>query len=615
MNSRVRRAREITRRLWRLRPHLRGGRYLLGAVVGTSLTAGLLEGVGVSLLVPLLSLLLGGEGATPMRPISWLHQALPGHTATVYVLVFCGLVLGAIGAKNLVLYTSQLLAARLRRRIATNLRLSLFQRLQQADLHLFERHPAGELANIFFTEIARTISFVEFVLLFGQRASIGVFYFGMLLFISWPLTLITLALAIGSGGLMRSLYRRLAGTGREVVQRNRTLASLVLEAFAGIRVVRATHSEQRQVQRFGVANFAQAEAEERIARTSALLAPLTETVAVAGGMIIVGCAYAVFVRPGLMLSSYLFGFGFVLLRLLPLINQLYGLQGQIISLAGGVLEVEKWLETPQYPMRPFGHARFAEVRESLQFCGLTYIYPNGTRALAGVSFTVPAGKTVALVGRSGSGKSTLAAVLLRFRSPTTGQVLVDGRDYWEFSAETWHKAISVVEQEAFLFHDTLAQNIGYGFPEVSPEAIQRAVALACLEDVVASLPGGLDTVVGERGILLSGGQRQRLAIARAVVRDPRILILDEATSALDSLAERQVQNALERAMHGRTVLVIAHRLSTLRHADQLVVLEQGQVSQQGSWEELSQGDGLFRRFLEASSGKNVLSEPVAGPPP
>jgi len=185
---------------------------------------------------------------------------------------------------------------------------------------------------------------------------------------------------------------------------------------------------------------------------------------------------------------------------------------------------------------------------------------------------------------------------------------VDGQDYWEFSAESWHRALGVVEQEAFLFHDTLAENIGYGFPTVAKEAVQAAVKAAYLDDVVLSLPNGLDTIIGERGTLLSGGQRQRLAIARALVRDPRILILDEATAALDNLSERQVQDALERAMAGRTVLVIAHRLSTVRNADHIVVLDQGTVSEQGTWQELYERGGLFRKMLEVAAGKPWLTD-------
>jgi ABC-type multidrug transport system fused ATPase/permease subunit len=213
---------------------------------------------------------------------------------------------------------------------------------------------------------------------------------------------------------------------------------------------------------------------------------------------------------------------------------------------------------------------------------------------------------VALVGPSGSGKSTIAALLLRFRMLTGGKILVDGRDYWEFSAASWHRGVAVVEQDAFLFHDTMANNIQYGFTEATPAALKKAVELAHLQDVVDGLPKGLDTVVGERGTMLSGGQRQRLALARALVRDPQVLILDEATSSLDTMSEREVQIALNQARQGRTSLVIAHRLSTVRNADHIVVLDEGRVVQQGTWKELELQAGLFSNLLKMNAEKDQI---------
>jgi ABC-type multidrug transport system fused ATPase/permease subunit len=212
---------------------------------------------------------------------------------------------------------------------------------------------------------------------------------------------------------------------------------------------------------------------------------------------------------------------------------------------------------------------------------------------------VPVGQTVALVGASGSGKSTLAAILLRFRAPTSGRVTVDGVDYWEFSPDSWHRATALVEQDAFLFHGTLRDNIVYGCAAVSEASIQRAIDVANLSDVVAEMPNGLDTMVGERGAMVSGGQRQRIAIARAIIRNPSILILDEATSHLDVVSEQLVQQALVNASRGRTTLVIAHRLSTIREADKLIVFDHGRIVEQGTWEDLEASGGAFQQLLRS----------------
>jgi ABC-type multidrug transport system fused ATPase/permease subunit len=289
----------------------------------------------------------------------------------------------------------------------------------------------------------------------------------------------------------------------------------------------------------------------------------------------------------------------MLLRLLPLLNQLYGLQGHLLYLAGGVNEMQAWLDTPVYPDRPFGTRTYAGLRDALRFERLSYAYPSGTAALQDVDFTVPVGQTVALVGSSGSGKSTLAALLLRFRAPTSGRITVDGVDYWEYSPESWHRATALVEQDAFLFHGTLRENIVYGCATATDAAIERAIQIANLTDVVAGMPNGLDTLVGERGAMVSGGQRQRIAIARAVIRDPAILILDEATSHLDAVSEQLVQQALVNASRGRTTIVIAHRLSTIREADQLIVLDRGRIVEQGTWEALEAAGGAFQRLLRS----------------
>jgi ATP-binding cassette subfamily B protein len=186
---------------------------------------------------------------------------------------------------------------------------------------------------------------------------------------------------------------------------------------------------------------------------------------------------------------------------------------------------------------------------------------------------------------------------LRLRAPSAGRVTVDGRDCWEFSPESWHRATALVEQDAFLFHGTLRENILYGCEAVGEAEIDRALAAAHLTDVVSSLPDGLDTLVGERGAMMSGGQRQRIAIARAVIRNPSVLILDEATSHLDAVSERLVQQALQNAARGRTTIVIAHRLSTIRDADRLIVLDQGRIVEQGTWDSLAHAGGVFERLI------------------
>jgi subfamily B ATP-binding cassette protein MsbA len=585
-----------------LKPYLVRQPLLLAAVLSSALFVMLFEGFGVGLLVPLLNLLLGGEKATPMRPLQWLEATLPGHSPAFYIGAIAAAIVAAIALKNAAFYTSLVLAARLKRRIAVGLRDDLFRRLHSADLDLFDRMPGGDLANVFLVETYRTTVAVDAMLALLQRTSIAAFYVLALFFLSWPLTLLVVALAVALGSTLSFVYGRLKTAGVELTDLNHRIASALGQSFSGIRIVRATHSQAREIEQFHALNAAQADAEERSAHALSLLFPITETLAVLGAMVIVTFAYIFLVRNGVMLSSYLLAFGFILLRLLPLLNQLYGLHGHLAYLAGGIHEVQTWLETPHFPTRAFGTAEFTGLERELRFEHVGYRYPNGRAALDDIDFAVPVGRTVAIVGPSGAGKSTLANILLRLRAPTSGRVTLDGRDCWEFTPQSWHRATALVEQDAFLFHGTLRENILYGCDEVGEAALEKTLADAHLSDVVATLPDGLDTLVGERGAMVSGGQRQRIAIARALIRNPSILILDEATSHLDSVSERLVQQALQNASRGRTTIVIAHRLSTIRDADLLIVLDEGRIAEQGTWSTLAAAGGAFERLIRGLEG-------------
>ena len=590
---------QIGRSALRLRDFLRPGRYLIGTVLASLMIGAALEGVGISLLVPLLSLLLGGENSSSSRPLQWLQYWLPGHGVSYYIVAFCLFIFLVVALKNSVIYVSQVFAARLKKRVSINLRDALFQHLHRAELGVFERTPGGEIASLFLTDTVRSSGAIDSILVLCQRGTIGVFYLVAMVVISLPLTIVSIFLAGVIGASIAFLYRKLASRGTQLSELNRQMSARLAESFSGVRVIRTSNSETRESMRFHEFNETQASIEEASARDTGLLAPIAETIAVLGAMVIVGFAYLFLVKPGYMPTSHLLAFGFVLLRLLPLLNQVYSLQGNILYMGGGIREVERWMKSLDRFPKTHGEIRFEGLDDAVRFRNVSFTYPNGKTALENIDLDIPAGKTVALVGASGSGKSTISTLLLRLREPTSGHILVDGVDYWTFSPESWHRAIGVVEQDCFLFHDTIARNIAYGCAGATQEDIELAVRTAHLDDLVESLPEGLDTVVGERGIMLSGGQRQRLAIARAIVRNPQILILDEATSALDSVSEFKVQSAIDEAMRGRTVLVIAHRLSTIRSADQLVVLSDGRVVERGTWAELEQVNGFFSEFVSA----------------
>jgi len=263
---------------------------------------------------------------------------------------------------------------------------------------------------------------------------------------------------------------------------------------------------------------------------------------------------------------------------------------------------ERVLEIMQETAEPHNDtAQRGALTGRVEFREVCFRYPSRTevQVLDNVSFVAEAGQTIALVGPSGSGKSTLASLVLRFYDPDSGQLLFDGRDARDYDLESLRGSMAMVPQDVLLFGGTIRENIEYGRPGASVEEIEQAAKNANAHDFITSFPEGYETIVGERGIKLSGGQRQRIAIARAVLKDPRILILDEATSSLDSESERLVQEALDKLMVGRTSIVIAHRLSTIRNADRILVLDKGRIIESGPHRELLEREGgMYRNLLE-----------------
>ncbi len=600
--------REVLGSMLRLRPYLRGGRRLYAAVIGTALFAATLEASALALMGGVVFMIISPTQANLPRSVVWLQERLGSTDRNVVLMALSACALGAMAAKNLVLYVSTRLSGILKRRVTINLRRGLFERLQSAHLRFFEETKAGEITSVFLNDTARAFTTLETVLFATQRGSMALAYLGVLLLLSWSLTLVALGFAAVVALPVLRVHRRIRDYGTTVAGEMRELAAQLTESFAGIRVVRATNAQEQQLGKVDARNAKQAIADERYICLAGAVLPTMETLAAAAGLGILLAASRM-VEQGAMPAEQLMTFGLVLMRLLPMVNQLNSLQATLIYQGTSLVALEKWFGLPVYPERPFGSRSFEGVRDAIVFDDVGLTYETGKVALRGVSFRVPAGRMVALVGTSGSGKSTAASLLLRLRAPTSGRILVDGVDAWEFTPVSWHGRVAIVEQEAFLFNDTVEANVAFGAPGAKRADVEEALRQAHLAEVVDNLPGRLEAQVGERGTTLSGGQRQRMAIARALVRRPQVLILDEATSALDTISERQVQAAIETATQDRTVVVIAHRLSTIRNADHIVVLEGGEVSEQGSWEDLMARGQAFARLVRTSEAGRGADAP------
>jgi ATP-binding cassette subfamily B protein/subfamily B ATP-binding cassette protein MsbA len=385
------------------------------------------------------------------------------------------------------------------------------------------------------------------------------------------------------------------------------------ESFAGMRIVRAFSRQKREALQFAEENNLMARQELYAWWWMRIVEVVWEAlipIASAGLLFYGGWR----VTSGYMSTGDLMMFLVYLLMLLEPLAALATSATQLQNSLSGLDRILDLLQEPQEMPSTPGSLRVqpGEVAGGVEFCGVSFSYPGSTGiALQDVNLRIPAGSTVALVGPSGAGKTTLCNLVARFYDPTAGQLLLDGRDIRDYDVESFRSLLGVVEQDVFLFDGTIGRNISYSRRNASAEQIREAAAAANALEFIDRLPAGMDTVIGERGVRLSGGQRQRLAIARAILANPRLLILDEATSNLDTESEQLIQQSLGVLMRGRTCFVIAHRLSTIAGADLIVVVEGGRILQTGTHTQLMQQGGRYRSMVEQQVKMTLGS--MAGP--
>jgi ATP-binding cassette, subfamily B, bacterial MsbA len=589
----------------RLLAMVRPYRGLLALGLGTTFLASLLDGLVLVVLIPLLQHLFGtaGElraGSTQLEAV--VHRVVeplvaglsPGAAAGRLVVV---LVIGLL-LKNSLSYASSQIIVRAQEGLVRDLRVRLFDHLLTLDLGFFQRTRGGTLVSGIITEVeqTKTVITASLVSLF-QNAVVVAVTLVVLSQISLRLTLLTLAFVPLLVLLLQALVRRLRRHARARAQERAEVTATVTERIGAIRLIRSYGEERREGAKFAAQANRYRKQVIRTQRFSSLTSPLTE---VFSGFLVILIIWAGS-RPELvglgraLAPEAIIVFLMAALRLTSPLKTIASFPAVMAVALASAERVFDLLDQPSAELdRPGeGEARFTG---DVVFESVSFRYDGGDPVLSDVSFALPKGKVVALVGPSGAGKTTLADLLPRFHDPTAGRILMDGVPLTRLTRRSLRALMGVVSQDTVLLNDTVRANIAYGSPGATREAVEAAAEAANADAFIRQLPDGLDTLLGERGTRLSGGQRQRIAIARALLRDPPILILDEATSALDTESERLVQQAIERLMRERTVLVIAHRLATVRDADDIVVLDAGRVVQRGTHEELLRAGGLYRRL-------------------
>ena len=481
-------------------------------------------------------------------------------------------------------------------RVIIDIREAMFKLLQRLDQAYYDRRKTGVIMSNLTNDVAalqsaivdNLVSFItEGVTLIGSLVS--------MLYLDWKLTLVTLVIVPVVLGIINIFGKRLRIAGHDVQGRIADITSLLQETISGARVVRSFAREGYEVQRFERENQRNFRAVMRATKLTSLLSPLVEfSAAIAVTVILWYGGYSVVT--GAITAGSLIAFLIYAINLSNPVKRLSQVYGNIQKAMAAGDRVFAILDTkPEVVEKPDAIV-LPEVDGRVRFDHVSFSYDGEKKALDDFSLDVPAGRVVAIVGPSGAGKTTIANLLPRFYDATEGAITVDGIDVRDVTFQSLREQIGVVPQETMLFNATIKDNILYGRLDGTDEEVYAAAKAANALEFIERLPDGMDTLVGERGSSLSGGQRQRIAIARAILKNPKILILDEATSALDTESEKLVQEALERLMQGRTAFVIAHRLSTIKNADQIVVLREGKLVESGTHDELLAAGGLYQHL-------------------
>ncbi len=479
-------------------------------------------------------------------------------------------------------------------RIITDIRDALYHHILKLSLTFHTTHSTGALMSNVTSDVAlmqRAVSGVIKDLI--QQPLTLLALIGVTFYQNWRMALIAVAvLPFGYYPMIRlgRRLKRLAHAGQERVSE---LSSILQETFSGIRVVKAFGTEAFEAERLRETNLRYFRNTMKVTTVSELAPALMEVLGAIGGAAVIAYGgYAVI--SGQMTTGAFFSFLTASFLMYAPIRILSAANTAILSASAAAERVFAILDIETEEGRDRGHRDLTGVRESIEFRDVGFAYDGAERiALAGITLRVRAGEVVAVVGTSGSGKTTLVNLLPRFIEPTHGAIFIDGVDLREFRLASLRRQIGVVSQEVVLFDDSVRSNIAYGMTDIVEADVVRAADTAYAHPFILRLPEGYDTVIGERGATLSGGERQRLAIARALLKDPPILILDEATSALDAESEAIVQRALANLMADRTTFVIAHRLSTVQRASRIVVLDRGTIVEEGTHESLLARQGVY----------------------
>jgi ATP-binding cassette, subfamily B, bacterial MsbA len=569
-----------------------------------TLVAAVLEATGVGLIASLLQGLTNPNQLPMYTGVDWFDIWFLGikASATIRIYKISGLILLTVWIRAIFSYLGKYLAKTCEINLIDALRRRIFEQLQRFNLNYYTHSRGAELINIFSLEVSNINQAFNEVINFFTKSCVILAYTVAMLLISWQLTLATVLAFSLLAVAISNLIKWIREASFAITSTGTDMAAIATEYINGAKTIQASWSQEFEGKRFDRSARQFMAAYMQSNRIGSMVLPLAEAAATTILIGIIIFAVSTFVNNGSLHVISLLAFLFALFRLLPILAHMNSSWGTIAMFAGSLRVVHQLLRTDNKSYINDGEVEFSNLKRGIYFQNVDFSYDSQNPILEKISLSIERGQTVAIIGASGSGKTTIADLIIRFYDPILGAIYIDDVNLSQYKLSSLRQKMAVVSQETFIFNTSVGENIAYGLEGINHQAIEAAAKQANALEFILEMPAGFETKLGDRGVRLSGGQRQRIAIARALLRNPEILILDEATSALDSVSERLVQESLEKLATGRTVIAIAHRLSTIYKADKVIVLESGKIVEQGSYQELLQQKGKLWKYHQMQHG-------------